>query len=111
MIEMLILALLGAAFRQSTGPEPQQQPFTYISYVSSFEGKCTYMTGDVLFDEAQFKHDLKNRFDPEHNNLVIYHAADVAPSCLGKAREIARKAGFLEVTDEIAPPHLSMGPP
>lgn len=111
MIAMLVLSMLDGAFPQSSEPESQQQPVTYISYVSSSAGKCTYLTGDVLFDEAQFKHDLKGRFDPKRNKLVIYHAPDVSSSCLAKARKIGRKAGFLEVTDDIAPPDLRMGPP
>jgi len=111
---MLVTFFTSMLFASSqVAPEPQEvtpQPIPYVSYVGAFEQKCTYMTGDVLFDEAQFKHDLKRRFDTA-NTMIIYHGQGVPRSCIEKARKIAGKIGFRKVIVKIAPDHLDMGPP
>jgi len=100
-----------AAIQSAVLPDaPRQEPITYISYVGFFENKCTYMTGDVIFDRKQFKEDLRSRFDPR-NNMIIYHDARVPQQCIKNAHKVVESVGFQSIQIQLAPENLDMGPP
>jgi hypothetical protein len=90
--------------------EAAQTPASYIVFVGSSQGRCVYMTGDVLFDAGGFRDDLRSRFS-RSDGIIIYHQRDVRPNCLAKARRIVLKLGFRVTAVEEAPEDLDMGPP
>jgi hypothetical protein len=103
--------MLFAAALATLSPAPSQSPpVTYVTYVGQSQRTCQYATGDVIMNARQFEEDLRARFDTAAN-LVVFHDAKVPPNCLATALTIARRVGFRNVRDEIAPPHLDMGPP
>ena len=72
-----------------------------------FELTCRFMTGDVIFDAAGFREDLRSRFDTK-NGLTVYHTSDVPAKCVAKALKAARQAGFHDVKDEIGAVHVRL---
>ena len=68
-----------------------------------------FQTGDVLFDRAGFRDDLKERFDPT-DKMLVYHPAVVRPACLKQALAVFTGLGFKNVATAIAPENLDMGP-
>ena len=104
------MAMLAAIQSATPRDPPQQERFTYISYVGFFDNKCTYLTGDVVFNPKQFKEDLRSRFDPK-NDMIVYHDARVPQQCIKKARRIVESLGFHSVQVQLEPEHLDMGPP
>jgi hypothetical protein len=95
---------LAAVVLVQTAPEP----FTYLTSVSFNEGRCVYWTGDVGMTAAEFRDDLKDRFDPS-TALVVDHHADVPKRCIEKALRMARAAGFSNVVAEAAEPETGRG--
>lgn len=89
--------------------EEKENRITYVSYVSSINGKCVFQTGDVVFDAPQFEADLRRRFD-SRNKMIIYNGSNTRAACIKKARKIAQKVGFHEVDVMPAPIDLNMGP-
>jgi len=104
----VLAALMSPALPQAAAPAADG--VTYVVHVWYDRGKCTYQTGDVLFDAAQFREDLKERFGPA-NDIVIYVGERTPLSCVDKAKTILNQLGFQHVSAAPAPAHLDMGPP
>jgi hypothetical protein len=103
---LTLVVLVGIAAGSSQVPSPPEK-FHYAAAVSFFEGTCQFMTGDVIFDAAGFRDDLRSRFDTQ-GGLTVYHASDVPAKCVAKALKAARQAGFHDVQDEVGEIHLGL---
>ena len=103
---LTLVVLIGTAAGSSQVPTPLEK-FHHAAAVSFFDGTCEFMTGDVIFDAAGFRDDLRSRFDKQ-SGLTIYHASEVPAKCVAKALKAARQAGFNDVQDEVGEIHLGL---
>lgn len=103
---LTLVALVEIAAANSQVSSPPEK-FRYAAAVSFFDETCQFMTGDVIFDAAGFRDDLRSRFDTR-SGLTVYHASDVPAKCVAKALKAARQAGFHDVQDEVGDIHLGL---
>lgn len=97
---MMLLMTLFAGLLPQAAPD-------YAASVS-FDRGCIYWTGDVGMTAAEFRDDLRERFD-RSGSITIFHGADVPKRCVTQAERMARAAGFRKVETQIGDPNL--GPP
>jgi hypothetical protein len=97
---MLVSLLASTVALFAVQKEPPKQgeiePFRYAASISFFEKRCQFHTGDVIFNAAGFRNDLRNRFDTALG-ITIYHKSEVPNKCVVLARKSAKRAGFKDV--------------
>lgn len=93
---LLVLTLLAVPCR-GEGVRP---PIRYVTTLSFSEGQCRYWTGDTMVDAAEFRRDLRRRFN-RRSGMTIVHPADLPSQCVVEARKIVAGAGFTDVRLEV----------